>query len=176
MTSGSGDLTVAQYLSSNGIQVTPIGRDAAAALGVVAHTPAGWEAAPAEQFPGATAVLVETSLVENGFAPNAVLLVGKLSTAVDSGPLLDCSFTDARLMPGWSEASASAEDLGPWPARFLAGSFTAEQLELNVTTRYAVLGVDEQYLVQLTVTILAGQAEKLAFDVAAINDGLFDLG
>ena len=41
-----------------------------------------------------------------------------------------------------------------------------------MTTRYVVVGVDTQYLVQLTVTTLASQLDALAFDVAAINDGL----
>lgn len=170
----SGGITVAQYLAKNGIEVAAADRDEAARLGVTASIPAGWEAAAAGQFPGATEVLVEHGLVENGFAPNAVLLVGKLSATVDPESLLECSFTDARLMPGWIEAESSTESLGRWPSRFIRGTFTAEQLDLAVTTRYAVIGVDEQYLVQLTVTILAEQLDKLAFDVAAINDGLFD--
>lgn len=170
---GSGGLTVAQYLSVNGIAVTPSDSVLAATLGIAASAPAGWQAAPVGQFPGATEVLVEPGLVENGFAPNAVLLVGKLSEPVDAQALLDCSFTDARVMPGWVELEAQAENLGPWPARFIRGSFAAEQLELAVTTRYAVVGVEEQFLVQLTVTVLADQIDKLAFDIDAINSGLF---
>jgi hypothetical protein len=108
----------------------------------------------------------------NRFAPNAVLLVGRLSAPVDTKSLLDCSFTDARVMPGWNEGVNNAENLGGWPARFIRGSFMAEQLELAVTTRYAVVGSPDQYLVQLTVTFLAHHADRLEFDVAAINDGL----
>ncbi|SNS49492.1 LpqN/LpqT family lipoprotein [Rhodococcoides kyotonense] len=172
-TNGSGGSTVAQYLAVNGVDVTPSDSAHAASLGIAATPPAGWQVADAGQFPGATEVLVEPGLVENGFAPNAVLLVGKLSKSVDPQALLDCSFTDARLMPGWTEVDARADDLGPWPARFVSGTFVAEQLELAVTTRYAVVGVDEQYLVQLTVTVLADQTDKLAFDIAALNDGLY---
>ena len=131
------------------------------------------QAAPTDQFPGTTEVLVEPGMIENGFAPNAVLLVGRLSARVDPEAVLNCSFTDARLLPGWSELEVSFDDLGPWPSRFVRGTFVADQLNLAVTTRYAVVGADEQYLVQLTVTVATDQMDKLAFDVAAINDGLF---
>lgn len=165
--------TVAQFLSEHGIEIHAVDHDEAAQLGIFAAVPAGWQTLPEGQFPGATSVLVEPGLVENGFAPNAVLLVGRLSAAVDSESLLDCSFTDARVMPGWNEGVGHSEDLGGWPARFIRGSFMAEQLELAVTTRYAVVGAPEQYLVQLTVTVLADHADRLEFDVAVINDGLF---
>lgn len=168
----SGGTTVAQFLSVNGIEVQALGHDDAAQLGIVAAVPAGWQTLPEGRFPGATSVLVEPGLVENGFAPNAVLLVGRLSAPVDTKSLLDCSFTDARVMPGWNEGVSNAENLGGWPARFIRGSFMAEQLELAVTTRYAVVGSPDQYLVQLTVTFLAHHADRLEFDVAAINDGL----
>ncbi|MDJ0396300.1 LpqN/LpqT family lipoprotein [Rhodococcus sp. G-MC3] len=168
----TGDMTVAQYLSVNEIEVIPSDHDRASALGVHAPIPAGWQAAPIEQFPGATDVLVEPGLVQNGFAPNAVLLVGRLSSTVDPRSLLNCCFTDARLLPGWSEGDADVENFGGWPSRFIRGTFEAEQLALAVTTRYVVIGTDEQHLVQLTVTILADQMDRLAFDVAAINDGL----
>nr|WP_296776092.1 LpqN/LpqT family lipoprotein [Rhodococcus sp. (in: high G+C Gram-positive bacteria)] len=168
----AGDLTVAQYLSTNGIDVVPVDHARASTLGVVTPIPAGWEATPAGQFPGATEVLVEPGLVENGFAPNAVLLVGKLSSAVDPDSVLNCCFTDARRLPGWAEGSAVVDNYGGWPSRFIRGTFEAEQLALAVTTRYAVIGTKEQYLVQLTVTILADHMDKLAFDVAMINDGL----
>lgn len=167
-----GEMTVAQYLAAHELNVAALDRSEAARLGLVAVLPAGWEAADEGQFPGATAVLVEPGLVENGFAPNAVLLVGKLSAPVDAHALLECSFTDARLMPQWVELESSSADLGQWPSRFIRGSFVAEQLELAVTTRYAVVGARTQYLVQLTVTALTDQVERLAFDVAAINDGL----
>lgn len=172
-TSAFGDMTVAQYLAANGVEMTPVDQDRAAQLGVTAAPPAGWESLPAEQFPAATEVLVEPGMVENGFAPNAVLLVGKLSEPVDAEALLNCSFADARLLPGWCELEVSVDDLGPWHSRFVRGTFVADQLNLAVTTRYAVVGDDEQYLVQLTVTVATDQMDKLAFDVAAINDGLF---
>lgn len=172
----TGGITVAQYLANGNIEVAAVDTDRAAQLGISAVIPAGWQSAPAEQFPGATTVLVEPDMVENGFAPNAVLLVGALSDHVDAEALLDCSFTDARLLPGWTELEAGFDDVGRWPARFIRGTFHADQLNLAVTTRYAIVGDDQQYLVQLTVTVAIDQMDKLAFDVAAINDGLFASG
>lgn len=166
------EMTLAQYLSANGIEVAAVDSAHAARLGIVAKIPAGWDALSAETFPGATEVLVEQALKENGFTPNAVLLVGKLSTTVDAHELLDCSFADARVMPGWVEGAVDSDDLAGWPSRFIRGTFTAEQLHLAVTTRYVVVGVGDQYLVQLTVTALADQMDTLAFDVDEINAGL----
>ncbi len=168
----SGAPTVAQYLAAHSIEVAAVDVDGAAQLGIEAVLPAGWQYAPAEQFPGATAVLVEPNMVENGFAPNAVLLVGKLSARVDAESVLDCSFTDARLLPGWTELEANFDDLGRWPSRFLRGTFFADQLDLAVTTRYAIVGTDDQYLAQLTITVATDQMDDLAFDVSVINDGL----
>ena len=168
-----GDMTVAQYLASNRIDVAALNRDEAARLGVVLTAPAGWEALPVDRFPGATEVLVEEGLTQNGFTPNAVLLVGKLSAAVDSAKLLDCSFTDARAMPGWTDGGHSSADVGGSPSRFIRGTFSTEGLELAVTTRYAL--VRELFLVQLTITILAEHQDRLSFDMDAMNDGVIDI-
>ncbi|WP_315901311.1 LpqN/LpqT family lipoprotein [Rhodococcus sp. BP22] len=172
--SGSNRMTVAQYLAAHAVAVTSVDRAQAATLGIEAPVPAGWQAAPEEQFPGATQVLVEPGLVEGGFAPNAVLLVGSLSTRVDADDLLDCSFTDARAMEGWVETEASSDPFGGHPSRFIRGTFVAEQWELAVTTRYIVVQSETQYLVQLTVTTFADHADKLAFDIDAINSGLLN--
>lgn len=168
----SGGMTVAQYLAAKGVEVLPLDRSGAAQLGIDLTVPAGWDVLAANAFPGATAVSAEPNLMENGFAPNAVLLVGKLSATVDSTELLDCSFADARIMPGWIEQKAVSEELGGWPSRFVQGQFTADNLRLAVTTRYVVIDASDQFLVQLTVTVLADQEDRLAFDVDAINSGL----
>ena len=67
----------------------------------------GWQTLDPAQFPGATQVTVEPNLVENGFAPNAVLLVGKLSHSIDPEALMALGFGDGRAMPGWVEREAS---------------------------------------------------------------------
>ncbi|QCB52953.1 hypothetical protein E5720_15380 [Rhodococcus sp. PAMC28707] len=167
-------MTVAQYLAAHAVAVTSVHRAQAAKLGIEAPVPAGWQAAPEGQFPGATEVLVEPGLVEGGFAPNAVLLVGSLSTRVDADELLDCSFTDARAMDGWVETEANSDPFGGHPSRFIRGTFVAEQWELAVTTRYLVVQSEKQYLVQLTVTTFADHADKLAFDIDAINSGFLN--
>lgn len=169
------DPTVAQYLAAHGVEVATCTREEASRLGLAVPTPAGWQSTPVEQFPGTTDVLIEPNMVENGFAPNAVLIVGKLSSPVDVEALLNCSFADARVLPGWTELEANFDDLGPWPSRFIRGTFEAEQLNLAVTTRYAIAGEDRNYLVQLTVTVLTDQMDKLAFDVSTMNDGVVSI-
>ena len=169
---GSGRTTVAEYLAAHAVSVSPLARADAATLGVELPLPAGWETVPAEQFPGTTDVSVEPRMADGGFAPNAVLLVGSLSTRIDADQLLECSFTDARALSGWAEAASSSAPFGGYPSSFVRGTFVAESWELAVTTRYVVLDSDAQYLVQLTVTTLADQIDSLGFDIAAINDGL----
>ncbi|MGF0314225.1 LpqN/LpqT family lipoprotein [Rhodococcus sp. IEGM1428] len=164
--------TIAEYLNAHAIRVSPLDGAAAAELGITVPVPAGWQTLDPAQFPGATQVIVEPNLVENGFAPNAVLLVGALSHTIDPESLMALGFGDGRAMPGWVEREASTASWLGWPSRFIRGSYVAQQLEAAVTTRYVLLGVDTQYLVQLTVTTLASQLDALAFDVTAINDGL----
>ncbi|QII05460.1 hypothetical protein BH93_08770 [Rhodococcoides fascians A25f] len=168
--------TIAEYLNANAIRVSPLDGAAAAELGITVPVPAGWQTLDPAQFPGATQVIVEPNLVENGFAPNAVLLVGALSRTIDPEALMALGFGDGRAMPGWVEREASAASWLGWPSRFIRGSYVAQQLEAAVTTRYVLVGVDTQYLVQLTVTTLASQLDALAFDVTAINDGLTTSG
>lgn len=164
--------TIAEYLNAHAIRVSPLDGAAAAELGITVPVPAGWQTLDPAQFPGATQVIVEPNLVENGFAPNAVLLVGALSRTIDPEALMALGFGDGRAMPGWVEREASSASWLGWPSRFIRGSYVAQQLEAAVTTRYVLVGVDTQYLVQLTVTTLASQLDALAFDVTAINDGL----
>ena len=161
--------TIAEYLNAHELQVSPLDGAAAAELGITVPVPAGWQTLDPAQFPGATQVIVEPNLVENGFAPNAVLLVGALSR---TEALLALGFGDGRAMPGWQEREASTASWLGWPSRFIRGTYAAQQLEAAVTTRYVVVGVVTQYLVQLTVTTLVSQLDSLAFDVSAINDGL----
>lgn len=164
--------TIAEYLNAHELQVSPLDGAAAAELGIAVPVPAGWQTLDPAQFPGATQVIVEPNLVENGFAPNAVLLVGALSRTIDPEALLALGFGDGRAMPGWQEREASTASWLGWPSRFIRGTYAAQQLEAAVTTRYVVVGVVTQYLVQLTVTTLVSQLDSLAFDVSAINDGL----
>lgn len=166
-------VTVAQYLNDHGVRVIPSSRVDADRAGFAVASPAGWDSAPDGQFPGATHVLIEPNLVEAGFAPNAVLLVGSLATAVDADELLACAYTDARVLPGWHEVEESAAHWLGAPSRYVKGTFTAEQWTLAVSTRYVVhSAASAQWLVQLTVTTLADQVDKLAFDIATINDSL----
>lgn len=164
--------TIAEYLDAHALQVLPLDGAAAADLGITVPVPAGWQTLDPAQFPGATQVTVEPNLVENGFAPNAVLLVGKLSRSIDPEALMALGFGDGRAMPGWVEREASTASWVGWPSRFIRGTYVAQGLAAAVTTRYAVVGEGAQYLVQLTVTTLESQLDALAFDVSAINDGL----
>lgn len=171
--SESGPITVAQYLAGHGVQVVPSSRVEADRAGFVVASPAGWDLAPDDRFPGATSVLIEPNLVEAGFAPNAVLLVGTLATMVDAEELLDCAYTDARVLPGWSEVEESDAQWIGAPSRYIRGTFTAEQWTLAVSTRYVVhTAASAQWLVQLTVTTLADQVDKLTFDIAMISNSL----
>ncbi|MBJ7349931.1 MAG: LpqN/LpqT family lipoprotein, partial [Rhodococcus sp.] len=142
--------TIAEYLDAHALQVLPLDGAAAADLGITVPVPAGWQTLDPAQFPGATQVTVEPNLVENGFAPNAVLLVGKLSHSIDPEALMALGFGDGRAMPGWVEREASTASWVGWPSRFIRGTYVAQGLAAAVTTRYAVVGEEAQYLVQLT--------------------------
>ncbi|AQA24927.1 putative lipoLpqN family protein [Rhodococcus sp. MTM3W5.2] len=164
------DLTIAEYLASQGIECVPSESDPS-----VVSVPVlpGWSELPAGEVPGAAQVLVCPGAGAEGFTPNAVLTHGRLTSAVAAGEILARAFADSRRLPGWQDVELSTGDFNGRPSAFIRGVYTVEPWNLDATTRYVVTdGEQGQYLTQLTVTSLASRDGDLATDVAVLNLGL----
>ncbi|MFD1811815.1 LpqN/LpqT family lipoprotein [Rhodococcus gannanensis] len=161
-------LTIAEYLASNHVTVESV-VDRIASIPVLP----GWSELPADQFPGASQVLVCTGATASGFTPNAVLTHGRLSDAVNPEELLDCAFTDSRRLPDWCDIETSRVPYGHLQSAFIRGTFVIDDWILDATTRYVLsVAMDDIHLTQLTVTTLASRDEDLEMDVTVINLGL----
>ncbi|MEV0946552.1 LpqN/LpqT family lipoprotein [Rhodococcus sp. NPDC049939] len=166
-------MTVREFLDVHQVTCTPCHPDAADPVTVAIPQLPGWEPAPSEAAPGAYTVLVSPAHISDYWCPNAVLLHGELSTAVDAEQLLNCAFTDSRRLPEWREHESNRVPYQGHPSAFVRGVYTAEQWTVSTTTRYVVITRgSRQFLTQLTVTTLLDQADDLEVDVTVINVGL----
>ncbi|WP_084721580.1 LpqN/LpqT family lipoprotein [Rhodococcus marinonascens] len=170
---GSDAMTVKEYLDAHHVSCTPCHPDTAYPVSVSIPQLPDWVPAPPDTAPDAHTILVNPTHTAQNWCPNAVLLHGKLSPAIDAEQLLACAFTDSRRLPDWREYEWNRFRYQGHPSAFIRGVYTVGQWTLSATTRYiAITNGPDQYLTQLTVTTLLDQADELDIDVTVMNVGL----
>ncbi|MGV9674830.1 LpqN/LpqT family lipoprotein [Nocardia sp. NPDC003482] len=156
MTSGSPGgmpLSVAEYLNRAGVGLVVAHRDTVGAPIAEVLVPVGWRRVAAAAFPHAYGVWALPPAEGEGWADNAVLLIGRLTGEVDAAALLSCAFTSSRALPGWSEEHSGSGTFGGQPSAVISGRYSAGALRLWSSNRYLLFRVTrQQFLVQLTVT------------------------
>lgn len=161
-------LSIAEYLAATGVQVAPVAPDAPGAPKVSIPVPEGWQQMDPALFPGTTGVWATNP--EDGWADNAVLLIARFSQPVDPATLLACGFTDARRLPAWQEIDTHTGEFDGFPSSAVTGTYQVAPLTLWAYNRYIIVGNgDDQYLVQLTVTV---RADRDGADASAIVAGV----
>ncbi|WP_084385670.1 LpqN/LpqT family lipoprotein [Rhodococcus sp. WMMA185] len=167
------DGTLAGHLQTVGASCEPCNPEVADHPRVSVPQLPGWEPVPADLFPNAYHVLVNPSHREQEWAPNVVLLHGRLTAPVDAEALLACGGADSRALPEWHEHVVSRAPHQGHPSAFIQGSYTVNDRTFAATNRYVVSSVgSSQFLTQLTVTIFQSQAEELDVDVVVFNSAL----
>ncbi|KQU58228.1 hypothetical protein ASG84_16480 [Rhodococcus sp. Leaf278] len=142
------------FLQQQGVELVAVHRSECNRFGLELPALPGWDVVPEHLFPHATAVLCSPVNAVDGFVPNAVTLVGKLSRSVDPMVLLESGFGDSRALPGWVEVSHDRDPLRGLPSVSIAGRYEWDGHLLFARTRYVVVHhIVDQYLVQLTVTV-----------------------
>ncbi|MEK8070610.1 LpqN/LpqT family lipoprotein [Rhodococcoides navarretei] len=150
------------FLQQQGVEPVPVHLDECSRFGLELPTMPGWDVVPEHLFPHATAVLCSPANAVDGFVPNALALVGKLTRSVDPVSLLECGFGDTRTLPGWVEVSRDRASLRGLPSVAIAGRYEWDGHLLFARTRYVVVHhIVDQYLVQLTVTVPDSLRQKL---------------
>ncbi|MFI6868364.1 LpqN/LpqT family lipoprotein [Nocardia sp. NPDC050406] len=145
-------LSIVEYLTATGIQVAPVDPETPGAPKVSFPIPDGWQQLDAASFPGTSGVWATAP--EDGWADNAVLMIARFSQPVDPATLLACGFTDARRLPEWNEIDTHTGDFDGFPSSAVTGTYVVTPLTLWAYNRYIVVDTaDDQYLVQLTVTV-----------------------
>lgn len=151
------------FLQQHGVELVPVHLDECDRFGLELPALLGFDLVAAHLFPHATAVLCSQANAVDGFVPNAVVLVGKLTLSVDSDALLECGFGDSRALPGWVETGHDRDPFRGLPAISIAGRYDCDGRLLFARTRYVVVHhIVDQYLVQVTVTVPDSLRQKLS--------------
>lgn len=146
--------SIESFLQQHGVELLPVHRGECDRFGLELPTLPDWDVVPEHLFPHATTVLCSPANAVDGFVPNAMVLVGKLTRSVDPKSLLECGFGDSRALPGWAEVSHDRSQLCGLPSVSIAGRYEWDGHLLFARTRYiAVHHIVDQYLVQVTVTL-----------------------
>lgn len=169
--------SIKSFLQQQGVELAPVHLDECNRFGLDRPALPGWDVVPEHVFPHATAVLCSPANAVDGFVPNAVTLVGKLTRSVDPTALLECGFGDSRELPGWVEVSHDRALLRGLPSVSIGGRYEWDGNLLFARTRYVVVHhIVDQYLVQLTVTLpdrvrsrLGWAADQFVNDVFTVH-------
>lgn len=154
--------SIEAFLQQQGVELVPVHRYECDRFGLELPVPPDWEFVPEHLFPHATAVLSSPANAVDGFVPNTVVLVGKLSRSVDPESLLEYGFGDSRALPGWVEVGHNRDSFRGLPAVSIAGRYDCDGRLLFARTRYVIVHhIVDQYLVQVTVTVPDSLRQKL---------------
>ncbi|NNH70091.1 hypothetical protein HLB23_09505 [Nocardia uniformis] len=165
-TGPDGLLSVAEYLTATDVMVSAVDPDAPGAPRVSFPVPDGWQQLDRTMFPGTSGVWATTP--EDGWADNAVLMIAHFSKPVDPETLLACGFTDARRLPEWHELDTHIGEFDGYPSSAITGTYAVPPLTLWAYNRYLIVSAnDDQYLVQLTVTVRTDRDGSAASDIVA---------
>ncbi|MBY4131618.1 LpqN/LpqT family lipoprotein [Rhodococcus fascians] len=164
--------SIENFLQQQDVELVPVHRSECNRFGLELPTMPGWDVVPEHLFPHATAVLCSPADAVDGFVPNAMAVVGKLTRSVDPMVLLESGFGDSRALPGWVEVSRDRAPLRGLSSVSIAGRYEWDGHLLFAWTRYVVVHhIVDQYLVQLTVTLPDLSRTRLGWAADEFVDG-----
>jgi hypothetical protein len=159
---------IAQYLSSVGVTGEQVALDKLTDLTVTLPRPPGWTTYANPNFsPGTEAI------AKNNTYPTAMVMVFKLDGNFDIPAALEHADDDAELSKNFNRLNYSNADFAGFPSVMIEGSYDHSQTRLHTYNRivFPVTSKFDRYLVQFTVTTLAGQAAAQAPDVEKVIGG-----
>jgi Probable lipoprotein LpqN len=161
---------IAAYLDSIGVTGEPVPADKLTDLTVRIPTPAGWQPYTNARFePG-------TRVIANGETyPIAMLIVYRLSGDFDVAKALSHADADAELSENFKRLNASDANYHGFPSSMIEGSYDLNGQRMQSYNRVVIATgappAKQRYLVQLTVTSFADEAQKYGKDVEQIISG-----
>jgi hypothetical protein len=159
---------IAQYLSSVGVTGEQVALGKLTDLTVTLPRPPGWTTYANPNFsPGTEAI------AKNNTYPTAMVMVFKLDGNFDIPAALEHADGDAELSKNFNRLNYSNADFAGFPSVMIEGSYDHSQTRLHTYNRivFPVTSKFDRYLVQFTVTTLAGQAAAQAPDVEKVIGG-----
>jgi hypothetical protein len=161
----------ADYLESIGVTGVPVAPNTLTDLTASIPTPPGWAPVNNPKLPPTTVVLSK-----GGKYPAAMLTVFKLrGTDFNAADAVKHANADAQLVPNFTQLDASTSDFSGFPSSMIQGSYDQDGTRMHSYNRIVMPTgsppARQRYLVQLTITSLAGEAVAQSSDIEAIIRG-----
>jgi hypothetical protein len=161
---------LSQYLQNIGVTGQQVAPGSLTDLTVSIPTPPGWSPVSNPNI-GPETVMIS----KGGKYPTARLVVFKLQGDFDPAQVIKHGNDDAQLFENFKQLDASTADYNGFPSSELQGSYDLDGTRLHSWNRIVIPTgappAHQRYLVQLTITGLAGQAFAQSSDIEAIIRG-----
>jgi hypothetical protein len=161
---------VAQYLEQAGVTGRTVAPEKLPDLTVSIPTPPGWQPYPGTQFEPGTRVIAKGDTY-----PIAMLLAIELTGQFDPAEAITHGDDDARLSENFKELNASQENWRGMPSAMIEGTYDLNGQRMQTYNRIVIATgsppANQRYLIQLTVTSFADEAEKYGKDIETILAG-----
>lgn len=169
-------MTLAQYLHDHGVTAQAQTSADSGSIRIAIQQPPGWLAYDAFQLPNTYAVLTDRRAIDQNFAPNAVVMVHKLTGGFDPRQAILRGLVDTQRYKNFKQAQASLADFSGYPSAVIEGSFDDNAdpaRRLHVRNRYVLAAKgDQNYLILVSVTTTEAQSSQLAQDLETLTDGI----
>lgn len=169
-TSTEAPVPLAQYLESVGVDGKPVAPDRLTDLTVTVPTPPGWQPYTNPNFAPGT-----RTIAKGDTYPIAMLLVFELTGEFDVAKALEHATGDAERSENFKRLNHSDEDWRGYPSSMIEGSYDLNGQRMQSYNRIVFATgsppANQRYLIQLTVTSFADEAEAQGKDIEAIISG-----
>jgi len=160
-----------QYLENSGVVGEPVAPEDIPGLTVSMPTPPGWQPYHNPNLAPRTRMIARGNTY-----PTSMLLAFTLHGDFDVAQALnDHGYADAQLSENFKQLNASNEDWRGFPSSMIEGSYDLNGLRMQSFNRIVIPTTVEappqRYLIQLTVTTFADEAEAQRKDIEAIIAG-----
>ncbi|MCZ8377687.1 LpqN/LpqT family lipoprotein [Mycobacterium sp. CPCC 205372] len=169
-TSTEAPVPLSQYLESVGVDGKPVAPDRLPDLTVTVPTPPGWKPYTNPNFAPGT-----RTIVKGDTYPIAMLLVFELEGEFDAAEAVKHGTGDAELSENFKRLNASDKDWRGFPSSMIEGSYDLNGQRMQSYNRVVIATgsppANQRYLVQLTVTSFADEAQANGKDIETIIAG-----
>jgi probable lipoprotein LpqN len=173
-TSTEAPVPLSAYLENLGVSGAPVAPDKLTDLTVSLPTPPGWAPYSNPNLAPGTRVIAKGDTY-----PTAMLLVFQLQGDFDVKDALKHADGDAKLSENFKELNASDDNFRGFPSSMVEGTYDLNGQRMQSYNRVVVATgtpvrpdlPGQQYLIQLTVTSFAAEAQKQGPDIEAIIKG-----
>ncbi|MBI3228283.1 MAG: LpqN/LpqT family lipoprotein [Mycolicibacterium cosmeticum] len=167
------------YLESVGVTGDPIAPEKITDLTVDLPRPAGWQAYSNVNLSPGTRVIAKGDTY-----PTAMLMVFKLTGNFDIAETLKHADADAQLSQNFTKLNGSADNFRGFPSSMIEGTYDLNGRRMQSYNRIIIAtgtppkpapgqqpAPGQRYLIQLTITSYADEAQKQGKDIEGIISG-----